>query len=80
MTVSPRHWWIGVACLTAVVLFHALFPRYEYRHPGLGYAGNVAAGAFYTEGLQWPGTMWIRIDRWTGNAEIVLLQGPSPAR
>jgi hypothetical protein len=72
-----RDWWLGVAVIAGSVLFHALFPRYEWRHPGLGFAGNVAAGAFYTDGVEWPGTAWIRIDRWTGHAEVLTIsRGP----
>lgn len=29
-------WWLGVAALAFVVLFHAVFPRYEVRHVGAG--------------------------------------------
>ena len=71
MTASRRDWYIGVAILVLALLFHAAVPRYEWRHPGLGFAGNVADGAFFTDGYRWPGSRWIRIDRWTGRIEIV---------
>lgn len=43
-------WWVGVLLIVLALLVHPLLPRYEYHHPGLGYAGNVASGAFYTDG------------------------------
>lgn len=27
--MRPRDWWIGVALVTAAILFHAVFPRYQ---------------------------------------------------
>ena len=66
-------WWLGVLLIALSILAHAMLPRYEYRHPGLGYAGNVASGAYYTGGYRWPGEVWIRIDRWTGRAVLVTL-------
>jgi hypothetical protein len=71
MIVTRLDWWIGLLIVAAVLALHAAVPRYEWRHPGLGYAGNVASGAYYSDGLQWPGSAWIRIDRWTGRAVVV---------
>lgn len=30
-TVTRRDWWLGVLAIVVVVLFHAVFPRYEWR-------------------------------------------------
>lgn len=29
--MTSKHWYLGVALVTAAILFHALFPRYEVR-------------------------------------------------
>lgn len=51
--MNRRDWWLGVAVLAAVLLLHALVPRYEWQHQ---------------EGLA-----WLRVDRWSGRAEPVIV-------
>ena len=31
-TISRRDWWIGVAFVVGAVVFHAAWPRYDWRH------------------------------------------------
>lgn len=31
MGISTRTWWLGIAVLSAVLLMHAVFPRYEWQ-------------------------------------------------
>jgi len=52
--MRPRDWWLGIAALVLAILAHAAIPRYEYRNHPL------PSGEFYM----------IRVDRWTGRAEI----------
>ena len=64
--ITRRDWWIGVALVTAAILVHALVPRYDYRHPTAGGGG-------------WYGGEWIVIDRWTGDAEMIMIpRAPEP--
>jgi hypothetical protein len=32
--MTRRDWWLGVATVVAAIIFHALFPRYEWREVG----------------------------------------------
>lgn len=38
--ITRRDWWIGVLLIVGGLFFHAVFPRYEWRHfeqgPGFG--------------------------------------------
>lgn len=47
----PLHWWIAAGIIAAGLIFHAAFPRYEWRSASS------------------PNRL-IRIDRWTGRAEL----------
>lgn len=53
MNMTRRDWWVGVALLTAALVFHAVFPRYQWQHTA--------------------GAVWLRVDRWTGSAERVIV-------
>lgn len=33
-TMTRFHWWLGVALIVAAIVFHATFPRYEWRNNG----------------------------------------------
>ena len=37
-----RDWWFGVLLIVAALLFHALFPRYEYANADLGGSDELA--------------------------------------
>jgi hypothetical protein len=62
VAITQRQWWIGVAVLTAAILAHAIWPRYEWRDPGY-----APADALY-----------LRIDRWTGTSEMGKFQTSGP--
>lgn len=44
--MTRRDWWIGIMILVVVLLFQALFPRYEWRQIG---------GAFFARIDRWTG-------------------------
>jgi hypothetical protein len=62
--VARRDWYVGIAIVAAALIFHALFPRYEIRHPG---------------GDRRP-LMMLRVDRWTGKVWWVQPGGAFYAR
>jgi phosphatidylglycerophosphate synthase len=39
--MTRRDWWLGVLAIVVVVLFHALFPRYEWREVTYSYASML---------------------------------------
>ena len=53
--MTRRDWWLGIAALAAAILFHAMWPRYEWRH--------VESPTLYSQ-------RFVRIDRWTGAARL----------
>lgn len=59
--VSKRDWFIGVVVLALGMLAHSAIPRYEWRE-GARSASPIG-----------PVQQMIRIDRWTGQVEILRL-------
>lgn len=59
--MTRRDWWLGVACIVAALILHALVPRYEWRHIDGSAWGRVdrwsgeLRGTFQqtTEGIRW---------------------------
>ncbi len=49
--MTRRDWWLGVSAICLVILFHAIFPRYELQ------AGSQSSVS---------GPYILRLDRWTG--------------
>jgi ABC-type branched-subunit amino acid transport system permease subunit len=37
--MRPRDWYLGIALLALALIFHAAFPRYEYRTTGSNRVG-----------------------------------------
>lgn len=73
--ITRREWWIGVILIVGALVFHAVWsrqesaqvaqPRYEYLP-----TGDDKPLPFT------PGQWWMRVDNWTGKAELVFVTGP----
>lgn len=58
ITLTRRDWWMAVTLVTVAIVFHAVWPRYDWRHV----TGNV----------------FVRIDRWTGHANLTRVVADRP--
>ena len=54
--ITRRDWWIGVGVIVVALLGHALIPQYVPRYEWRHEVDDA----------------WLRVDRWTGNAQLVI--------